>query len=161
MAVLDYGDIIYMHASASPLKFVDVIYCFALRFITGAAYSTHHCTLYSLVGWTSLTQRRDFHMFIYKALIGGLPISISSLLAQSTITCNTRSSNWLLSKSPIIRTELGRSAFSAPFPHFKSLISTFLSSNCTCFLWSCPNPIIIPSFFYHRSSLRPQPIQAV
>lgn len=35
MSVLDYGDIIYMHASANTLKPLDAIYHCALRFITG------------------------------------------------------------------------------------------------------------------------------
>lgn len=58
MSILDYGDILYVH-----------------------------CTLYSLVGWTSFTQRHYFHMFlsIYKAFIGKLLISISCVLAQSAI----------------------------------------------------------------------------
>lgn len=87
MVVLDYGHIINMHASASTLKSPDVIYHSDLRFITGAGYSTHHCTLYSLAGWTSLTQSRDFHIFI-----GKLPIYIWSLLASYLLSPLLRSS---------------------------------------------------------------------
>lgn len=58
LSVLDYGYIIYMHASSSYLKKLDVVYHSALRFITGAAVSTHHCNLYDMVQWTSLQLRR-------------------------------------------------------------------------------------------------------
>uniref|UniRef100_A0A673ZIM1 Reverse transcriptase domain-containing protein n=1 Tax=Salmo trutta TaxID=8032 RepID=A0A673ZIM1_SALTR len=57
MSVLDYGDIIYMHASANTLKPLDAIYHCALRFITGDSYKTHHCILYQHVGWASLSVR--------------------------------------------------------------------------------------------------------
>lgn len=144
MSVLNYGDIIYMHASASTLKPLHVIYHSALRFASGAASATHHCTLYRLVGQTSSW-----------ALIGKLPIYISALLAQSINTYNACFSNRLLLKNPIIRTELGGCAFSVyapyignhlqltlrlnsftPFTHFTSLITTFRLFTCTCFLCS-------------------------
>lgn len=134
----------YMHASASTLKPLHVIYHSALRLASGAASATHHCTLYRLVGRTSSW-----------ALIGKLPIYISSLLAQSINTYNACFSNRLVLKNPIIRTELGGSAFSVyapyignhlqltlrlnsftPFTHFTSLITTFRSFTCTCFLCS-------------------------
>lgn len=71
MSVLDYGDIIYMHASTATLKPLDAIYHCAIRFITGDNYKTHHCILYQHVGWTSLAVRLEKHalLFIYKALL--------------------------------------------------------------------------------------------
>ena len=54
LAVLDYGDVIYMHASMSLLKKLDVVYHSPLPFVTGANASTHHCKLYEMVQWTSL-----------------------------------------------------------------------------------------------------------
>lgn len=94
----DYGDMTYIHASASTLKPLFVIYHSAFRFITGAACSTHHSTLYSLAGCTSLAQRRDFHMLLFncKAFTGKLHTYVLSSLALSSYICNTRSSNWLL-----------------------------------------------------------------
>lgn len=53
-SVMDYGDVISRHASASTLKPLDAVYHSALSFITGDVYSTHHCTLYELVWWSSL-----------------------------------------------------------------------------------------------------------
>lgn len=58
LPVLDYGDIIYMHAAASALKPLDSVYYSALCFITGYHFCVHHCILYSSVGWESLTTRR-------------------------------------------------------------------------------------------------------
>ena len=54
MSILDYGDIIYIHAAASTLKLLDAIVHCALRLITGDSYRTHHCVLYQKVGWASL-----------------------------------------------------------------------------------------------------------
>ena len=48
MSVIDYGDIIYMHATASTLKSLDATYPCALRFITGASYRTHHCEWHNM-----------------------------------------------------------------------------------------------------------------
>ena len=75
LSVFDYGDIIYRHAAATTLKPLDAIYHSALRFITGNPYNTHHCTLYTTVGWPSLSVRRDHHWFlyIYKALLKKSP----------------------------------------------------------------------------------------
>lgn len=71
LSVLDYGDVIDRHASASTLKPLDSVYHSALRFITGDSYSTHHCIFYEKIGWASPTVRRDRHLFlfIYKTLM--------------------------------------------------------------------------------------------
>ena len=78
LSALDYGDVVYRHASATSLKALDAAYHSALRFITEEAYNTHHCTLYEKVGWISLSARRDLHLFlfIYKALLGKRPAYI-------------------------------------------------------------------------------------
>lgn len=57
LPVLDYGDIIYMHAAASVLKPLDSIYHSALRFIIGENVCTRHCLLYTSVGWESDYQK--------------------------------------------------------------------------------------------------------
>lgn len=82
LPVIDYGDTIYMHASASVLKPLDAVYHSAIRFITGDRFSTHHCTLYQKVNWLPLKTRREMHLalFVYKALLHKLPPFINSLL---------------------------------------------------------------------------------
>lgn len=44
--MLDYGSVIYKHASASTLKPLDTVYYSAVRFITADFYSAHHCIFY-------------------------------------------------------------------------------------------------------------------
>lgn len=44
--MLDYGGVIYKHASASTLKPLDTVYYSAVRFITADFYSAHHCIFY-------------------------------------------------------------------------------------------------------------------
>uniref|UniRef100_A0A3P9K1B3 Reverse transcriptase domain-containing protein n=1 Tax=Oryzias latipes TaxID=8090 RepID=A0A3P9K1B3_ORYLA len=72
LSVLDYGDLFYMNASAQCLRMIDTVYHSSLRFITNCKTMTHHCELYSRVGWPALTIRRRIHWytFIYKALLG-------------------------------------------------------------------------------------------
>lgn len=49
------------------LNKLDVVYHSALRFITGAAARTHHCTLYETVHLSSLSLRRKIHLLIFIA----------------------------------------------------------------------------------------------
>ncbi len=115
--MLDYGDV--MHASSSILKKLDYVYHAALRFVTCASSHTHHCTLYELVGWSSLSQRRKIHMLLFtaKALLGKLPSYICSLLSYYTCHYSTRSTDRLLLIVSRVYTEFGKNAFSfyAPF----------------------------------------------
>lgn len=80
LSVLDCGDLIYMHSLLK--KKIDVLYHLALCFITGAAARTHHCTMYEMVQWSSLSLRRKFHslIFIAKIPMGKLPHYILNLL---------------------------------------------------------------------------------
>ena len=154
LSVLDYGDVIYRHASASSLKPLDSVYHSALRFITGDRYDTHHCILYSKVGWPSLAARRDYHwlLYIFKALTGKQPPYIAALLDRNAPAHQTRSSHWITLKVPWTSTGLGRTAFSFAAPkswndfqsklklevlpsltEFKCLISFFYDSCCNCF----------------------------
>ena len=70
-----------------------------------SAYRTHHCILYSLVGWTSLTSRRMLHWytFIYKAILGDLPSYICSKFQQIQNSLNLRSNCWLRYVVPTTR----------------------------------------------------------
>lgn len=51
-------------------------------FINGAACSTHHCTLCSLVGWTSLARRCDSHMFY-----ASVRPSLADVPVNPVVTC--------------------------------------------------------------------------
>ena len=155
LSVLDYGDVIYMHASSSLLKKLDSAYHTAIRFVTGAGSRTHHCTLYQSLGWSSLYQRRQSHMliFILKSLLGKLPLYISRLLSFYTCFFNTRrAANGMLLNVPLMQSELGKAAFShyAPFlwntlqvklclealptvNAFKGMLRLALHETCNCF----------------------------
>ena len=75
LSVLDYADVIYMHAAAHTLKPLGAIHHSSLRCITGDSFRTHHCILYKKVGWPSLATQREMHRlsFIYKAVLNKLP----------------------------------------------------------------------------------------
>ena len=154
LPILDYGDILYMHASTSLLKKLDVVYHAALRFITNANMRTHHCTLYEMVSWTSLPLRRKIHslIFIVKALVGKLPSYINCLLSRQTSSFGTRSGNKIMLNIPTVRTVLGKTSFSSYAPYawnnlqnilnlesvpsidaFKNLLNTTLVEECHCF----------------------------
>ena len=61
LTILDFGNVIYKIASNTLLSKLDVVYHSAIRFVTKAPYTTHHCDLYALVGWPSLHNRCQTH----------------------------------------------------------------------------------------------------
>ena len=61
LRVIDYEDIIYMHAASSTLCCLDSVYHSSLRFMPNSLFCIHHCVLYDLVSWSSLTLRRQQH----------------------------------------------------------------------------------------------------
>ncbi|CDQ63235.1 unnamed protein product [Oncorhynchus mykiss] len=63
LPILDFGDVIYKIASNTLLNKLDAVYHSAIRFVTKAPYTTHHCDMYALVGWPSLHTRRQTHWF--------------------------------------------------------------------------------------------------
>ena len=69
---------------------MDVVYHSAIRFVTKAPYTTHHCDLYALIGWLSLHTCLQTHWLqvIYKSLLGKALPYLSSLV---TIAAPTRS----------------------------------------------------------------------
>ena len=154
MSVLDYGDVIYRTAAPTTLLPLDTVYHSALRFITGESYSTHHCSLYETVGWSSLVERRTrhWHQFIFKAIDGKLPPYITLLLDWEKITYRTRSSDWLNLEVPSVQSELGKSAFCFDAPiswnslqlllqinvpisygQFNNLLLNLPTTSCNCF----------------------------
>jgi hypothetical protein len=50
LPILDFNDVIYKIASNTLLSKLDIVYHSAIRFVTKAPYTTHHCDLYALVG---------------------------------------------------------------------------------------------------------------
>lgn len=71
-----------------------------MHFIAGAGFQTHHCVLYSTVGWPLLGQRRKQHslLYIYEALIGKIPLYLNSLLSINNMTHENRSHDWITSQ---------------------------------------------------------------
>jgi hypothetical protein len=65
LPILDFGDVIYKITlySNTLLSKLDAVYHSAIRFVTEAPYTTHHCNLYALVGWSSLHICRQTHWF--------------------------------------------------------------------------------------------------
>ena len=102
---------------------------FIMRFITNAKSLTHHCTLYQIVGWTSLYMCRKIHLyvFIYKALLGKLPLYPWSLVSFTTSSYHTQSARWLLLiKVPRTFTVLGKTAFSSCAPEAWNSLQSML-----------------------------------
>jgi hypothetical protein len=96
LLILDFGDVIYKIASNTLLNKLDAVHHSAIRFITKAPYTTHHCDLYALVGWPSLHIRHQTHWLqvIYKSLLGNALPYLSSLVTIATPTRSTHSSRY-------------------------------------------------------------------
>ena len=119
LSVIDYGDILYMHANSSSLKMLDSVYHAALRFVSNSGFRTHHCKLYEKVGLSSLYTRRMEHwyMFLYKAILHDLPPYLCSLMVPKTNSARiTRSSSLIMYNVPRTRTTFGESAFKSFAP---------------------------------------------
>ncbi len=118
LPVLDYGDVFYRNTTKALLQSLDSVYHSALRFITRTNYYTHHCALYEMVGWPSLHLRGYKHwlILVYKAIVGQLPLYMTSLLTVNSQGYNLRSSRYILLNVPLMKTEFGKTAFiySAP-----------------------------------------------
>ncbi len=144
LPILDYGDVIHMHASTYLLNRLDGVYHAALSFITNACSRTHHCLLYNYVGWSSLCQIRKSHMLLYivKTLLGMLP---------NYYNYSTRSSNGIKLVVPRVHSEHGKSSFSyyaprlwnefqattpletiPPLNIFKNVLQCKMNESCCC-----------------------------
>lgn len=153
LPIIDFGDIIYRIASNSLLRKLDVVYHSVIRFVTNAPYNTHHCNLYSLIGWPSLHTRRQKHwyLFIYKCLLCKTPPYLQALISRAIPTMNLRSSRYITLVATKARTSFGRLSFqfsaandwntlqkslklesTVPLITFKSLLANLLSDHCTC-----------------------------
>lgn len=80
LPLLDYGDLLYLNAYHS-----------ALRFITGFSYQAHPCTLYDKAELPSLYTRRSFnwYCFIYKSICGLIPSYLSLCVSKTNVCCCT------------------------------------------------------------------------
>jgi hypothetical protein len=105
MPLLDYGDILYMNASAQCLRSIDTLYHGTLRFILNYKTLTHHYTLYTRVGWPSLVTRRLSHWytFIYKAIWGLLPFYLCIFIVQKCGGYSLRSLDFILLTVPNVQ----------------------------------------------------------
>lgn len=113
LPIIDFGDVIYRIASNSLLRKLDVVYHTAIRFVTNAPYNTHHCNLYSLIGWPSLQTRRQKHWYhlIYKCLLCKTPRYLGSLIPRATPSMNLHSRRYITLSATKVRTSFGRLAF--------------------------------------------------
>ena len=148
--MLDFGDVIYKIASNTLLNKLDAVYHSAIRFVTEAPYTTHHCDLYTLVGWSSLHTRRQTHWLqvIFKFLLGKAPPYLSSLVTIAAPTRSTCSSRYISIVTPKANSRLSFQ-FSAAndwnelqkslkletpisLTSFKHQLSEQLTDHCTC-----------------------------
>ncbi|CDQ80962.1 unnamed protein product [Oncorhynchus mykiss] len=93
LPILDFGDVIDKKGSNTLLSKLDAVYHSAIRFVTKAPYTTHHCDLYALVGWLSLHICRQTHWL--QSLLGKVPPYLSSLVTIATPTRSTSSSRYI------------------------------------------------------------------
>ncbi len=63
LSMLDYGDILYMHANQSSLKMLDSVYHASLRFVTKSSFRTHHCSLYEC--WLAVFAQSQARALVY------------------------------------------------------------------------------------------------
>lgn len=153
LPILDFGDVVYKIASKTLLSKLDVIYHSAIRFVTKAPYTTHHCNLYSLIGWPSLHTRRRIHwlLVIYKSLLGLSPPYLNSLVTVATSIRNTRASRYISLVIPKVKSSFGRLSFQfsaandwnelqkslkievpISLGNFKHQISQLFTDSCSC-----------------------------
>ena len=150
LPILDFGDVIYKIACNTLLNKLDAVYHSTIRFVTKAPYTTHHCDLYALIGWSSLHIRCQTHWLqvIYKSLLGKAPPYLSSLVTTAT---PTRSSRYISLVTPKANTSFGHLSFQfsaandwnelqkslelethISLTNFKRQLSEQLTNRCTC-----------------------------
>jgi hypothetical protein len=80
--VMEYGDVLYAGASNILLNKLDRLQYNAMLTVSGARSKTPSITLYSELGWESLTARRNKHciLMMYKLFYGKCPNYLQSLL---------------------------------------------------------------------------------
>ncbi len=148
-----------MQAPKHCLQALNSVYHGALRFFTYSKALTHHCFLYSQVGWPASSSRRlkHWYVFIYKVILALLPSYLQQNIFQKGVNnYGLRSQDYYLLSIPKVRNNMGKRAFSyaAPFDRnqlqdklcLKELVSlndfrcilkdlVVESPNCKCFEW--------------------------
>ena len=98
LPILDFLDfVIYKISSNTLLGKLEVVYHSAIRFVTKAHYTTHHCDLYA--HWLQV---------IYKTLLGKVHPYLSSLVTIAEPTCSMRSSRYISLVTPKANSSFGR-----------------------------------------------------
>jgi hypothetical protein len=129
------------------------VYHSAIRFVTKAPYTSHHCDLYVLVGWPSLHIRRQTHWLqvIYKYLLGKALPYLSSLVTIAAATSSSSSSKHISLVTPEANSSFGRLSFQfsaandwkelqkslklethVSLTSFKHQLTEQLTDHCTC-----------------------------
>jgi hypothetical protein len=153
LPILDFSDVIYKIASNTLLRLHPICYHSAIRFVTKGSYTTNHCDLYALVGWSSLHIRRQTHWLqvIYKSLLGIAPPYLNSLVTIATPNPSTRSSRYISLVIPKANTSFGHLSFQfsaandwndlqkslkletyVSLTNFKHRLSEQLTDRCSC-----------------------------
>ena len=111
-------DVLYKIANTLLSK-LDAVYHSAIRFVTKAPYTTHHCNLYALIYWPSLHTHRQTHWLqvIYKSLLGKAPPYLSSLITIAAPTRSTRSSRYISLVTPKANYSFGHLSFQFSAAH--------------------------------------------
>jgi hypothetical protein len=138
----------FTHAAKHTL-----VYHSAIRFVTNATYTTHHCDLYALISWPSFHIRRQTHwpQVICKSLLGKAPPYLSSLVTIAAPTRSTHSSRYISLVIPKAKSSFGCLSFQfspandwnelqislklesyISLTNFKHQKSEQLSDHCTC-----------------------------
>lgn len=109
VSVLNNGDAAYRHAAAYTLHLLLLV-----MFMTHSGSRNHHCTLYRMMVWPSLSLHRKFHLyiFVYKASLGKLPSYLCHLLTQTSSCVQLHSTRWLSYHVPQVFTDQGKKPFS-------------------------------------------------
>ncbi len=143
-----------MHASAQCLHMVDSAYHASLRFTANCKALTHHCELYSRVGWPALATCRLLRWctFVYKGILGLLPQYLCVFITQkSTGQYSLRSQNLFMLSVPNAWTEVGKRAFGYSAPSAWNLLQNsvafdsilkfiFIYSIFTTIQFNCSHP---------------------
>ena len=132
---------------------MDAVYHSVICFVTKAPYTTLHCNLYALVGWSSLHIRSQTQWLqvTYKSWLGKAPPYLSSLFTIATPTRSTRSSKYISLVIPKANTSFGHLSFQfsaandwnelqkslklesfISLSNFKHKLSEQLTDHCSC-----------------------------
>ncbi len=121
MTILDYGDVLYMHASSQSLRSFDTVYHGSLMVLKSSLTVVMCMNMLDDL----LYQCGDFntgisfiYIYIYKGILGLRPSYLLTYISVNNIgTYNLRSQDFFLLSVPKVRTELGKKRrLSMPLP---------------------------------------------